>query len=729
MNRFLCFAIIAVIVLPLSAHAFELPPKETFHNGLSLQGFTGNLNTPNAYVTREGDIYFQYSNQKESRWRDRTPYQDNYLFSVGAFGVAEVGGRLTWAPAVGAQDLSGNLKLTTEPFFRKYPVPVLAVGMEDVSGGAPFFRTKYAVLSDEISRLRLSVGYGTGPERMKGLFGGGELKAHDWFYLLADYDTRETNVGARLVLPHFWKIPISFTATAKSSINHKPGNVDIALGFSLPLDFNVRSEGNQGEGGRLKVEGEKAVQGSREEKAAQDSGLEVRGLIPETQYPVWSSENAPIQNPKSKIQNSDSLESLRTRLVRAGFMNVRVGDVAGKTAVVEFENVTFNHNEMDALGVVAGMTVEALKGGEFETLRFVIKKKNIRLMQLTVPVSPLAGYLENGRNVYDLKGNMTISGKCDGDRDVSFVQGDENSSFLTTSLMLSPGLKTWIGTDYGAFDYILSIKPELFVNLWKGGLINARWDIPVIWSDNLDKFKPLWSLGYRTPTRMERLIFSQGIKIAPGIMANLGGGKITPDVNGTVNELVWSPGDGAHRLKLSQSWGQYNTTHKKNDTYLAAYRFYFSPLDLSLEGTAGKFWSQDKGYLVELKRMFGDTAFSVYYKNSSNPDSANWLGISHWQSAGVIFSFPLTPEKDMKHYYNMQLRGSNEWSYGQETVIASSNGDNANYLPPLPILSVPRLATSLDSQYLNRDRLSESYIKSHLERLRESWIKYRDALK
>jgi hypothetical protein len=380
---------------------------------------------------------------------------------------------------------------------------------------------------------------------------------------------------------------------------------------------------------------------------------------------------------------------------------------------------------MDAIGVVTGMSVVALKESGFETLRIIIKKKNISMFQLTMPIRVADRFLETGKNLEAMKSSLAISSGISDNVKTKFIDGDENSSFLSTSLMLWPGLRTWIGTDFGAFDYVLSIKPDLYVNLWKGGMINARWDIPFSWSDNLDRWKPLWFQGYRTPTRMERLIFNQGIKLYPGVMANLGAGKILPDVYGTVNELIWSPGDGTHRLKLSQSWGKNDNNHKINDTYLAAYRYYFSPMDLFLEGTAGKFWYQDKGYLVELKRMFGDTAFSVYYKNSTNSDPTNWMGISHWQSAGVIFSFPLTPEKDMKHYYKMQVRGSDEWNYGQETVIASSNKDNANYLPPLPILTVPRLSSSLDNQYLNRDRLSESYIKSHLGRLREAWIKYK----
>ena len=119
---------------------------------------------------------------------------------------------------------------------------MLAIGAQDVTGGDVHLKTTYVVVSEDIWRLRLSAGYGKGPDRMKGLFAGGEYTAFDWLQLLGEYDTKETNVGARVILPQFWKVPVSFTATAKTSLNYRPGNFEIAVGFALPLDFKEESE-------------------------------------------------------------------------------------------------------------------------------------------------------------------------------------------------------------------------------------------------------------------------------------------------------------------------------------------------------------------------------------------------------------------------------------------------------------------------------------------------------
>ena len=144
-------------------------------------------------------------------------------------------------------------------------------------------------------------------------------------------------------------------------------------------------------------------------------------------------------------------------------------------------------------------------------------------------------------------------------------------------------------------------------------------------------------------------------------------------------------------------------------------------LDLSLEGTAGKFWAQDRGFSFELKRFFSDTAVSLYYKHSTATDNKTWKAV------GIQFAFPLTPRRDMKPSV-VQLRGADEWAYAQETTLKNKNVPGAtqavNYLPPYPLTIAPQPTMGLLQAYQNRDRLNGSYIKSHLERLREAWLKY-----
>lgn len=659
-----------------------------FHNGLSLQGFTGVLNTPNAHVTDEGWFYGLYTNQEESKWREKTSFQDNYQFSVGFFNFIELGGRFFEAPGAG-RDLSGNVKVTTAHFTERKPLlPVFAAGIQDVGGGAALLQTSYVVASEDLGPLRVSVGYGKGPDRMKGPFGGAELKVLDYLYLLGDYDTTEKNVGVRLVTPQFWKVPVSFTATAKTSLSYQPGNFDIALGLSFPLDFRMKKE----QRGFKPAERTLPVPGERE------AALTVAPSVT-----------------SGKVQGPDAL---RAALVAEGLVNVRVG-TKDRTLVVEYENVIFNHNELDALGLVVGLSCQAAPDG-FDTLSVVSKRRDIATVSVTAPLAELRAFLSGDGRDEQLRRHLSVDYDTSRLDSAVFAAGDRNWGGFNTSLMLAPSLSTWIGTEVGAFDYYLSLKPELSTMLWKGAAVTARWNVPLDWSHNLEPgghYRSGWQ-----PTQLDRLMLFQAVKPVPSVIVQLGGGMVVHDRYGMLNEGVWSPGDGTHRFRIAQGWTQQEGGGKNSDLLLGSYRYYYSPLDLSIEAAAGKFWAEDKGGSLEVKRFWEDTSVSLYLKGSTGTDK------KEWQAVGIQFSFPLTPRRDMKPVAKLQLRGADEWSYAQESTLPNNNDNNRrgslNYLAPYPLAVNPQPTQALYRSFYNRDRLSDSYIREHLERLKEAWLKY-----
>lgn len=666
-----------------------------FHNALSLQGFTGILNTPNAHVTEEGKLYALYSNQEEIEWRSKARSQDNYMISIGLFDRFEAGGRFVEAPGA-ARDLSFNGKLRIPFIPTDSFLPQLAVGVQDISGGknANMLKTYYAVASQELWRLRFSLGYGTGPDRMDGLFGGAELKTCDWFYLLADYDTKETNVGARVVTPHLFGYPLNLQLTAKTSLDHNPGNIELAVGLQLPLGLEHH--------------------GSAPIPAV---AVQSQPLPPPTGVPApeAGSDSRHIPLPVNGGVNADSsdpqLRLLLQKLANQGFLNLRVG-TKGEMLVVEFENSRFNQNELDAFGVVAGTALRHMPT-DCKEVRLISRKKNLVILQLTAPAQELRDFYLDAATEGKLQGKLHISEEVANDGDVVYIKGEENSSVLNSSLVLYPGLKTYLGTEIAAFDYLLSLKADLFVDTWKGGVINAGWDLPLLWSENFDNGK--YFGDERDDSRMDRLMLFQALRPTPGLMAILGAGMVVHDTYGTVNEAIWSPGMGAHRFRLMQAYGE-DRDHRKNESYLGGYRYYHAPLDTSLEATVGRFWTEDTGFMLELKRFFGDTAVIFYYKNSEATDNKNH------QAVGVQFSLPLTPRQDMKPK-PVQVRGSEEWSYSEESEIAK-NG-SWNYIGTT-IGTKPETPFNIGRVFYNRDRLNEGYIRKHLLRMRDAYVKYGD---
>ena len=117
---------------------------------------------------------------------------------------------------------------------------------------------------------------------------------------------------------------------------------------------------------------------------------------------------------------------------------------------------------------------------------------------------------------------------------------------------------------------------------------------------------------------------------------------------------------------------------------------------------------------MELKRFFGDTAFSVYYANSRT------VSREHVQVGGVMIAFPLTPRRDMKPGL-LQVKGSDEWSYAEETKIVTRAPANT---VGTSVGVDPVVSYNLARVFYNRDRLSEEYIRKHLLRLRDAYLTF-----
>ncbi len=731
----------ALLTAAAPATAGDQQHATAWTHGLSFQGFTGLLNTPSAYVQQLGSLQGAYTNQVDSHWRKRPGLQENYLLSVGLFGFAEVGGRLTevFRPR-GVNDLSAQVKISTQPLTADMPwFPVLAAGMQDVGGGATNLQSRYLVLSSELWRLRLSAGYGHGPDRMKGGFGGVELIAHDWVRLLGEYDTRDTNLGVRLMAPPLPYLPISVVLTGKTAVSgSRSGTFDIAAGFSIPLDLREWNGKKQGQGSGVKVQEAQSVgeqgpgasgQGPEKQgqghalslsKWSEGKGQEAQGLDvtgPVVAAGVGVVPDAPMSEPLS----DQLLQTLQQRLQEQGFIRVKTGRQGKHGLVVQYENVRFPYNELDALGLVIGTATEVAPA-ETGLLTVITVRKGIAMQAVQVPLYLAKNYFnatgEARAELSELREALVVRADT-GLQDVAYLEPTGNKGILDylplTTVTLAPGLKTHVGTDVGVFDYLLSLRPEVVVNPWKGGLLNARWDLPVAWSKNYNTWEP-FSFERHEPS-MDRLQLTQAFKLLPTVILNSGGGMIERDWYGTLNELIWQPGDGRHRLKAMQAWATSKDSNKKDiNLYLGAYRYNLPELDLSLEGTGGRFWNQDEGFLVELKRFFGDAAVSLYYKNVTIVEK------QHIQSVGLQFSIPLTTRKNIK-LGPITIGGTDEWRYNQETTLTTASR-TGNYLVPYTMAAVPQNSVSLERSYMNRDRLHAAYINTHLSRLRDAWFKF-----
>jgi hypothetical protein len=185
----------------------------------AMQGFHGLLTVPDAEVTPEGAFHLQYNNDIESTAPEKFDTVENAYFSIGVWQQLEISGRFSKAENDNGRrirhDLSGNAKLqlyTSEMFS-------VAVGATDFGGDAQQLRSVYGVGTFKWRGLALSVGGGGGPDTLDGAFGGIRYRVLPFADVLADYDGKEANYGARL----FWQITPAVMAytTAAGSTDEK----------------------------------------------------------------------------------------------------------------------------------------------------------------------------------------------------------------------------------------------------------------------------------------------------------------------------------------------------------------------------------------------------------------------------------------------------------------------------------------------------------------------------
>jgi hypothetical protein len=649
-------------VAALFALATSVAPAIADDEPSSLQGYSGLLETPTAFTHAPGSAHFLFTNQVDPRYRGLQGMQ-TYAVSGGFFRYLEGSGRVTEVPSrINDLSLSFKLRLPIDILLPRLPIAV-AIGAQDLGGTSPtsYFRTRYAVATARAWRLTGSVGYGSGPDRMHGVFGGASLRLASFAEVLADWDAREWNAGLRLSLPvRIFSVPLRFGAIAKASLSHGPIEPEWGATMTVPLGLDEDEQALASDAAAAEV---------RRERAAQK--LEVIA------------------------QSPDPLAQLEADLVEIGFENVRAGR-QDDTVVVEYENGVFGRAEEDGIGVVLGWL--AWRAPE-DAARFavVLRRDRIALLELSGPLSSLRAYFEvpGPRGGPPLESALRLSWRPQERLSTSVA----NSSLLHSQLLFGPGLRTLIATEVGTFHYILSVRPEAIVTLWPGAVAYARADVPVLWSSAFADDGPL--RDDRPAPQVNYALLYQALPIAPGLLVLAGAGLFRGDPGG-VGEVLLTLGGGALAMGV-QSAVTRDSAGSVAHALTGSARYDIVPLDSVVEVRAGEFFGGDQGFTASLGRWFGDTKLSVFASRTGN-----WL-------AGVEISLPLALRREMRPGL-VQVRGTRRWTYEIHSVVGSQA--NAVQLSP-PI--APVAPWNLETSFLDEGRLSLDRIVAGLPRARRTF--------
>ncbi|MCG8673670.1 MAG: YjbH domain-containing protein, partial [Pseudomonadales bacterium] len=337
-------------------------------DSLSLNGFSGLYNVPNAHVTEYGTGIASYSDMMF--FNDEYRHNNNIVGSFGVLPHVEVSGRIAWfnshtnffeSEEPEARDLSANIKINIpfipEDWFH------LAIGEQDVGGAASFFDAQYIVASKRIGPVRIDAGVGKNDTtgRLDGAFGGVEFSPFEWISLLAEYDAQDTNTGFRLSTPESW-LPkgarVDLTVLADSDNETANGKSFYGVGFKFPLGGGFTKERPKQHPRTDVAELSRPFKSVPMHYAASKFGR------------VKSRKNTVTDTPRNAVHssisaptNSASLatsKEIAKRLEKHGFERIDVG-IQGNTLIVAFENNVYNRSEIDAISVALNTITDAAK--------------------------------------------------------------------------------------------------------------------------------------------------------------------------------------------------------------------------------------------------------------------------------------------------------------------------------------------------------------------------------
>jgi len=671
----------------LSANEFSVNP--------SFQGYTGVINTPNAQVIKDGHAVFHINNQFDNsvisyNYDTSHSSQEDYILGFGLFDFIEFQGRLSETGSLEKynRDLSANIKIQL-PYHHKY-LPDLAIGMQDLGGAANKYDNNYIVLDKELYFLRASLGYGVSSvedetkKRMNGLFAALEVKATDWFYLMLEDDSQERHVGLRVEMPKSWIDSFNLGATVSQNITSNETS------FGLSVDIPLYHE-----------------------SVTNPIKYTTNNTKPSSDTTMKESTSLNIQKPQ-EIKTHISTLSLQTRLANFGFENIRVAKDE-TTVYVEAENAIFDHTDLDALGYIIG----TISNSDFKQNRYSVTllKNSIKTLSISGDFESFNNYLQepSATNKLILSNNLSYT-RNSNDSNISYSQVQNSSRFIPR-VELSLGLITTVGTEVGIVDYLASLKTNVYMNLYDGLVVSALYEVPFANSDDFDPGGAFYSrYSQFLENRLVNAMVHQTFRVQ-NFINTLSIGKYQTDYLGFLNQADYTTTSGNHALRWKSGYftNDKNSLDPDKSFSLATYRYAYSPLDLYLESTYGKFWSGDVGTQLEFKKFYGETSIALNYKYTSLQDIPQ-------QFAGIEISFPMTTRKLYKANY-VQVKGKKDFSYSLKSTINSDNNrNNLSYNRAI----TPQSDFEITTQYLNRDRLSSSYVNKHLDRLRDAYLTYKN---
>ena len=682
---------------------------------LSMQGYTGLLHVPSADTLERGFSASQFSDQLFYQGGNR--HSSNLIAAYGLLPGFEVSGRLAWLEThsngfvvdTGPRDLSANFKWRLPYIPRKWFS--LAVGMEDVGGQASFFSSKYLVASRSFGPIKIHVGSADGGDRiqaadtrMDGVFGGVEL---NWriFSVMADHNSDYSNVGGRIKVPLNFIAPkasLDLTLLARSSHENDDGKKFGAIALRLPLGRRLGQQStHRAAVYKTDVKTSESVDLSDVVAVQDEKPLLAKDVLSK------SAEFSDTSVESKKTDTKELLTKVMVELEKVGFVELSLGIDDSKMIWVKFENNLFNQNEIDGVGVLAGHVCKTLNA-DFNGVVIVLMNQKLPVQEVLFSrrsceefnakdrESMTAYVLPSVRPVQDLHF-----------ADVNWMVHGERGITLKPRITATPSISNTVGTEFGVFDYSVGVYSNLSFNLAPGLLASASHLTRLDDSDDFEKGNYFYNA--RLPNGLSEWEIQQTFPLGKNVWNTFHVGRRGKQYRGIFNHFNVFSSDGTHRV--TYRYGDFKNNEfplDRPEIKVVSYRYYMQKYDFSIEAFKGTFWAGDKGYRIDTKFWFGDSAVGLYYRNTEA------------EFVGIRWTLPLGARKDNNNL-PILFTGVEAWNYELQTRI----NEDENRVD-FSVGALPKWNWEPERLYFNNDRIGRSYYHRHGRRMYEAYQSYKD---
>jgi len=679
-------AFVAVVLAPVvtglvpSAYAqFQIPLSH-----VSPQGYSGGPMTPSASVLGQGQLAIAHDRQLPGA---PVPAGYNYQVGFGLFPGFEFIGRLATndlgcnmfvqsaCPSGTIRDFSASMKWQLPLPWAEDKGPRLAVGATDLGGAATYFRSYYAVVSQQWRNFDLSLGKAQAQvpnAPLQGWFGSLSYRPFAWAQFAAEHIDGRQWVSAKLLPAQLdasaptWLSNLSpyvvYTRSLQdSSLTERQW---IGFGIQVPLDFS-------------------GVNSQRVQAAASAS---VRTIKP--------------------IDLATFAEALESR----GFYGAKWGRTSSHI-VLRVDQSAYPWNTLDAAGNALGVLLAAFHEGN-EPFRLEVTQQGVVVAVLSGDLACARLLMQEGSWCTQGESLRFIDPRASDPQLVSWRL--EGSWFRRPEVVLSPAVTTALGTEFGALDVDSAINLNALIPLWPGAYYDWNRTMPtgLIRSEDFDMGRPFYYSRFVTATNRKMLHQLLPLPIGQSY-ARASTGYIYSVWKGWQLEALSYFQDGQHRVGLTTGRFQYDPLPHQvpaRDPKLWSWRY--APKQVPwyhAELQSGQFWGGDEGYVLTQRFWHGDTALALYLRRTKMAPQEPLVSF-----AGFQIQLPLTPRSNTG-FSHLAVRGTSQWSYAVESKILEK--DN-RITPGFGV--IPRAGDSL-AQWLNRDRIGLAYLNGSLQRLRNAY--------